>query len=57
MQESDGAEVISVGLPGFENGLDGEVASTNFKFVDWAEIANSFTPPLVVTPAAFDPRK
>ncbi|UXN73909.1 phytase [Devosia sp. A8/3-2] len=71
VQESDGADVISMGLPGFENGLfvtqdgyagdlnglDGEVASSNFKFVDWAQIANSFTTPLVVAPEAFDPRK
>lgn len=71
VQESDGADVISLGLPGFENGLfitqdgyaadlnglDGEVASTNFKFVDWAVIANSFTPALEITPEGFDPRK
>lgn len=71
VQESDGSDVISVGLPGFENGvfiaqdgyagdlnnLDGEVASTGFKFVDWAEIAKSFTPPLAVTPTGWDPRQ
>lgn len=71
VQESDGADVLSAGLPGFENGLfvtqdgyagdlnglDGEVASTNFKFVDWAAIARSFTPPLAVTPKGYDPRQ
>ncbi|WEK03554.1 MAG: phytase [Candidatus Devosia phytovorans] len=71
VQESDGADVISLGLPGFENGLfitqdgyagdlnglDGEVASTNFKFVDWKAIADSFEPKLEVTPEGFDPRQ
>jgi len=71
VQESDGADVTSVALPGFENGLfitqdgyagdlnglDGEVASSNFKFVDWAEIAKTFNPPLEVTPQGWDPRK
>ena len=71
VQESDGADVTSVGLPGFENGLfitqdgyagdlnglDGETASTNFKFVDWAEIAATFDPPLVVTPQGWNPRR
>ena len=70
-QESDGADVISLGLPGFENGLfvvqdgyagdlnglDGKTAQTNFKFVDWKAIADTFTPPLEVTPKGFDPRK
>ena len=71
VQESDGADVTSVALPGFPaglfitqdgyaadlNALDGEVASTNFKFVDWARIAQSFTPPLEVTPQGWDPRQ
>ncbi|WP_137149911.1 phytase [Devosia sp. FKR38] len=71
VQESDGADVLSLGLPGFENGLfitqdgyaadlnglDGEVDSTNFKFVDWALIANSFNPPLEITPQGGDPRQ
>jgi myo-inositol-hexaphosphate 3-phosphohydrolase len=70
VQESDGADVIAMALPGFPNGLfitqdgyagdldnlDGEVSATNFKFVDWKAIADSFTPPLKVTPAADDPR-
>ncbi len=70
VQESDGADVISMSLPGFPNGLfitqdgyagdlnglDGEVAVTNFKFVDWKAIADSFDPPLAVSPASFDPR-
>jgi 3-phytase len=71
VQESDGADVTSLALPGFEhglfitqdgyagdlNGLDGETASTNFKFVDWAAIAKTFNPPLEVTPEGWDPRK
>lgn len=71
VQESDGAEVISTGLPGFPDGLfitqdgydddldglSGEVDSSNFKYVDWAAIARSFDPPLMITPNAYDPRK
>ncbi|ODT15469.1 MAG: hypothetical protein ABS35_31430 [Kaistia sp. SCN 65-12] len=70
VQESDGDDVTSVALPGFPNGvfitqdgyggdlnnLDGEVASTNFKFVDWASIAATFNPPLEVTPSGWNPR-
>lgn len=70
VQESDGADVTSFGLPGFESGLfitqdgyagdlnalDGKEPATNFKFVDWRAIAESFTPPLAITPSAFDPR-
>ncbi len=71
VQESDGAEVISTALPGFRkglfitqdgydddlDGLSGETARTNFKYVDWSAIARRFTPPLIVTPGAYDPRK
>lgn len=71
VQESDGADVTSVALPNFPNGvfitqdgyaadlnnLDGETESTNFKYVDWARIAATFTPPLEVTPSGWDPRK
>jgi myo-inositol-hexaphosphate 3-phosphohydrolase len=70
VQESDGADVIATALPGWPNGLfvsqdgynddlnglDGETAATNFKFVDWATIANGFTPPLEIN-TGFDPRK
>jgi 3-phytase len=70
VQESDGADVMPMALPGFPNGvmimqdgydndldgLDGEVSSSNFKYVDWAAVANSFTPPLEMNPT-FDPRK
>ena len=70
VQESDGADVIATALPGFPNGLfvtqdgynddlnglDGETAATNFKFVDWAAIAGAFTPPLEIN-ATYDPRK
>jgi myo-inositol-hexaphosphate 3-phosphohydrolase len=71
VQESDGADVTSVALPNFPNGvfitqdgyaadltgLDGETESTNFKYVDWATIAATFDPPLQVTPSGWDPRK
>lgn len=71
VQESDGADVISTGLPGFENGLfvtqdgyagdinslDGETPQTNFKFVDWKAIAERFDPPLAISPSAPDPRR
>lgn len=68
VQESDGAEVISFGLPGFEKGLfitqdgydgddlSGETDASNFKFVKWEDIAARFTPKLDVTPRAYDPR-
>ena len=71
VQESDGDDVTSLALPGFPNGvfitqdgyagdlnnLDGETDATNFKFVDWAEIAASFEPPLEVTPTGWSPRQ
>lgn len=70
VQESDGADVLSLGLPGFErglfvtqdgydndlDGLSGEVDSTNFKYVPWERIAYAFDPPLKITPRAYDPR-
>lgn len=68
VQESDGAEVVSFGLPGFEKGLfitqdgydgdelDGEPEKSNFKFVRWEDIAKSFRPRLAITPRAYDPR-
>ena len=70
VQESDGADVMPMALPGFPNGvmvmqdgydndlngMDGEVSSSNFKYVDWANVANSFIPPLETNPT-FDPRK
>lgn len=68
VQESDGAEVSSTGLPGFPSGLfvtqdgydgdefSGETHSTNFKYVPWERIANAFNPPLLVTPRAWNPR-
>lgn len=68
VQESDGAEVISWGLPGFPDGLfvtqdgydgddfSGDVDSTNFKYVDWGRIARAFQPRLDVSPGAYDPR-
>lgn len=71
VQESDGAEVISTGLPGFPggllvtqdgydddlDGLDGEVDSTNFKLVPWERIAAALRPRLAVAPGAWDPRR
>ena len=68
VQGSDGADVIATALPGFPEGLwvvhdefdndmlDGEVASSNFKFVSWGEIARAFDPPLEINPG-FDPRQ
>lgn len=67
VQESDGADVISIAVPGFPNGvfitqdgyagddLTGEAGATGFKLVDWSAIASSFDPPLLVTPEV-DPR-
>ncbi len=62
----DGAEVCSLALPGFPQGLmvvqdgenDGSVTTrnTNFKLVPWEGIAATFTPALAVTPAAHNPR-
>jgi 3-phytase len=70
VQESDGADLMPMALPGWPNGLfvtqdgydndldglDGEVSSSNFKYVDWATIAGSFEPALEINPG-FDPRK
>ncbi|MEA5618366.1 phytase [Cronbergia sp. UHCC 0137] len=74
VQESDGADVINVPLPGFPSGLfvtqdgnndpavlvedDGEIEniSTNFKFVPWENIANSFSNPLKIDTTSYDPR-
>ena len=70
VQESDGADVIATALPGWPNGLfvsqdgynddlnglDGETAATNFKFVDWATIASQFSPALEIN-TGFNPRK
>lgn len=67
-QESDGAEVLSTGLPGFPQGLfitqdgydddflTGEPKRTNFKYVPWQRVAASFDPPLLVAPGAWNPR-
>ncbi|WP_237153695.1 phytase [Oryzibacter oryziterrae] len=71
VQESDGADVIATALPGWPNGLfvtqdgynddlnglSGEPKATNFKFVDWAAIANAFNPPLEINAGGYDPRK
>ena len=62
----DGAEVCSLALPGYPQGVlivqdgenDGSVTTrnTNFKLVPWESIAASFTPALAVTPSSYDPR-
>lgn len=69
VQESDGADVISTGLPGFGQGLfvtqdgynddflTGEPEATNFKYVPWERIARSFDPPLLIAPGAWNPRR
>lgn len=67
VQHSDGADVTSFGLPGYEDGIfitqDGEdngvaSGSTNFKYVKWSDIvaANPFLAPYATTPVGFDPR-
>lgn len=70
-QESDGADVLSFGLPGFDqglfvtqdgynddlNGLRGEPEASNFKYVPWQRIARAFEPPLLIAPRARDPRQ
>jgi 3-phytase len=69
VQESDGADVTSFGLPGFESGLfvtqdgyDGDDfdgnSATNFKYLSWADIVrdNAFLSPYASLPAGFDPR-
>lgn len=67
-QESDGADVLSLGLPGFPQGLfvtqdgydnddlSGETDSTNFKLVPWDRVARAFSPPLAIQPQGYDPR-
>jgi myo-inositol-hexaphosphate 3-phosphohydrolase len=71
VQESDGADVSSVALPGFPNGvfitqdgyagdlngLSGEPTMTNFKFVDWAEVAKAVSSEVKVTPGGWNPRQ
>jgi len=62
----DGAEVCSLALPGYPQGVlivqdgenDGSVTTrnTNFKLVSWESIAGTFTPALAVTPSSYDPR-
>ena len=68
VQESDGADVTSFGLPGFEDGVfvtqdgydgdDFDADATNFKYVKWADIVrdNPFLAPYANLPANFDPR-
>jgi len=42
----------------FQDPEDGEIQnfSTNFKFVDWADVANAFSNPLIIDTESFDPR-
>jgi myo-inositol-hexaphosphate 3-phosphohydrolase/phosphodiesterase/alkaline phosphatase D-like protein len=71
VQESDGAEVINLPLgPNFPNGLfitqdgsndpakivNGENISSNFKFVPFENIANTFTTPLTIDTTSYNPR-
>ncbi|WP_428978592.1 hypothetical protein [Chenggangzhangella methanolivorans] len=37
--------------------FSGDPSQTNFKFVPWEKIAESFTPKLMIAPKAFDPRR
>jgi 3-phytase len=70
VQESDGADVTSFGLPGFEGGMfvaqdgyDGDDfegdSATNFKYSSWTDIVrdNAFLAPYGALPAGFDPRQ
>lgn len=62
----DGAEVCSLALPGYPQGVlvvqDGEndgwvtTRNTNFKLVPWESVANAFSPALGVAPGGYDPR-
>lgn len=61
VQESDGADVTPVSLPGFTQGLfivqDGDnetEGGTNFKYLSWGAIAGEMN--LQVNPLAYDPR-
>lgn len=68
VQESDGADVTSFALPGFEDGMfvtqdgydgdDFDADATNFKYVKWSDIVrdNAFLAPYASLPANFDPR-
>ncbi len=71
VQESDGAEVINLPLgANFPNGLfitqdgsndpakivDGENISSNFKFVPFENIANTFPTPLKIDTTSYNPR-
>lgn len=58
-QHSDGADVVSVSLPGFDGGLlvvqdgdntpeGGDESSTNFKFLEWEDVAEDSGLDLVV---------
>ncbi|MDK2123584.1 phytase [Parachitinimonas caeni] len=69
VQESDGADISTVALPGFPfgvlitqdgynddlNHLDGTVKATNLKFTPWQRVANSFSKALS-TDSNYDPR-
>lgn len=61
VQESDGADVTNVPLPGYPQGLfvtqdgnDSPAGDTNFKYVPWAQIAAERG--LVIDTASYDPR-
>ena len=61
VQESDGADVVNLALPGYPQGLfitqDGDndpEGGTNFKYVSWGDIAGEKG--LMVDTSAYDPR-
>lgn len=68
VQHSDGADVTSYGLPGFEAGLfvtqdgentdGGDILGTNFKYVKWSDIVadHAFLAPYASVDPGFDPR-
>lgn len=41
---------------GLDDGEEIQNFNTNFKFVDWANVANAFDTPLAIAPDAYDPR-
>jgi 3-phytase len=70
VQECDGADIVSVSLPGFEHGLlitqdgyndeigitDGLLKATNLKLTPWAGVADNFPGGPLLKDSNYDPR-
>lgn len=69
VQDSDGADITSFALPGYDKGLlvvqdgdnrtvGGAADDTNFKYLNWSDVTaeNAFLAPYASLPANFDPR-